>query len=184
MTNKIQLPNKKLPIETVNPKRLVVYSKPKTGKTTAFSMLENNLIIDLEDGTDYVEALKIKVNSLEELKAVGEEIKAQKYPYKYITVDTVTILEDLVMPLALGLYKETPMGKNFTQNDVLKLANGAGYQYLREAFFNVLDYIDTLAPYIILSGHIKDKLTDDTGKLVESANIDLKGKIRDRKSVV
>ena len=59
----IVLPTKKVKVERNNPKRLIIYSKPKTGKTTAFAGLENNLLIDLENGSNYVDALKIKVNS-------------------------------------------------------------------------------------------------------------------------
>ena len=82
------------------------------------------------------------------------------------------------MPLAIKLYRQTPMGKNFDGDTVTTLPNGAGYLYIRQAFFQVLDFIDTLAPTIILSGHIKDKQVDDKGELVMSANIDLTGKIR------
>jgi hypothetical protein len=178
VVQEIQLPNKKVQPSTVNPKRLVIYSKPKTGKTSALAGLDNNLILDLEKGSNYVEALKIDVSSLSDLKAIGKKIKENNYPYKFISLDTVTVLEDMVKPLAADLYRSTPMGKNFTENDVLKLPNGAGYMYLRDAFFQVLDYVDTLAPHIILSGHIKDKQVDDKGELVMAANIDLTGKIK------
>lgn len=174
----MELPKGKVKIERVNPKRLVVYSKPKTGKTTAFAGLENNLIIDLEEGTDYVEALKVKVSNLAELRELGTKIIEAGKPYKYVTIDTVTVLEDLIKPLALRNYKATPMGRSFNGDDVLKLPNGAGYFYMREAFFQVLDYIDTFAEYIILSGHIKDKQVDDKGEQVMAANIDLTGKIK------
>lgn len=174
----MELPSKKVATSRINPKRLVIYSKPKTGKTTAFSGLDNNLIIDLENGSDYVEALKIKASSLTQLREIGDQIKAKNYPYKYVTIDTVTVLEDMIKPLALKLYRDTSMGKTFVGDDVLKLANGAGYLYIRQAFFQVLDYIDTLAPFIILSGHIKDKQVDDSGVMVQAANIDLTGKIK------
>jgi hypothetical protein len=174
----IVLPTKKVKADRVNPKRLIIYSKPKTGKTSAFAGLEGNLIIDLENGADYVEAIKVKANNLQELKEIGKAIKEANYPYKYVTIDTVTALEDMVMPLAINLYKQTPMGKNYSGDSILTLPNGAGYLYVRQAFFQVLDFIDTLAPQIILSGHIKDKQVDDKGEMVMSANIDLTGKIK------
>jgi hypothetical protein len=174
----IVLPTKKVKAERVNPKRIVIYSKPKTGKTTAYAGLEDNLILDLENGSDYVEALKVKVSNLQELLDTGKAIKAAGNPYKFITVDTVTALEDMIMPLAIKLYRQTPMGKNFDGDTVVTLPNGAGYLYIRQAFFQVLDFIDTLAPTIILSGHIKDKVVDDKGEMVMSANIDLTGKIK------
>ena len=172
------LPTSKIKAGEVNPKRLLIYSKPKTGKTTAFAGLENNLLIDLENGSNYVDALKIKVNSLKELFEAGKAIIEANKPYKFVTIDTVTALEEMIMPLAVKLYRNTTMGKNFDGENVLTLANGAGYLYIRQAFFQVLDFIDTLAPHIILSGHIKDKQVDDKGQMVMSANIDLTGKIK------
>ena len=174
----IVLPTKKVAAERKNPKRIVIYSKPKTGKTTAYAGLDNNLILDLENGCEYVEALKVKISNLQELLDTGKAIKAAGNPYKFITVDTVTALEDMIMPLAIKLYKATAMGKNFDGDTVVTLPNGAGYLYIRQAFFQVLDFIDTLAPTIILSGHIKDKVVDDKGEMVMSANIDLTGKIK------
>jgi hypothetical protein len=174
----IILPTAKVKGERVNPKRIVIYSKPKTGKTTAYAGLENNLILDLENGTDYVEAMKVKISNLQELLDAGKAIKEAGKPYDYVTIDTVTALEEMIMPLAIKLYKQTPMGKNFDGDTVINLPNGAGYLYIRQAFFQVLDFIDGLAPTIILSGHIKDKQVDDKGELVMSANIDLTGKIK------
>ena len=174
----IVLPTAKVKGERVNPKRIVIYSKPKTGKTTAYAGLENNLILDLENGTDYVEAMKVKISNLQELLDAGKAIKEAGKPYDYVTIDTVTALEEMIMPLAIKLYKQTPMGKNFDGDTVINLPNGAGYLYIRQAFFQVLDFIDGLAPTIILSGHIKDKQVDDKGELVMSANIDLTGKIK------
>jgi hypothetical protein len=174
----IVLPTKKVKAERQNPKRIVIYSKPKTGKTTAYAGLDSNLILDLENGSDYVDALKVKISNLQELLDTGKAIKEAGKPYKFITVDTVTVLEEMIQPLAIKLYRQTPMGKNYDGDNVTTLPNGAGYLYIRQAFFQVLDFIDTLAPTIILSGHIKDKQVDDKGELVMSANIDLTGKIK------
>jgi len=174
----IVLPTTKVSATRVNPKRLVIYSKPKTGKTTAYAGLDNNLILDLENGCEYVEALKITISNLSELQEAGKAIKEAGKPYKYVTVDTVTALEEMIMPLAVKLYRNTAMGKNYDGDNVTSLPNGAGYLYIRQAFFEVIDFIDTLAPHIILSGHIKDKVVDDKGEMVMSANIDLTGKIK------
>jgi hypothetical protein len=174
----ITLPTQKVKAERQNPKRIVIYSKPKTGKSTAYAGLEGNLIIDLENGTDFIDAVKVKANNLQELLDIGKAIKAAGCPYKYVTIDTVTVLEDIVMPLAVKLYKQTPLGAKFDGDSVLTLPMGAGYLFLRNAFFQVLDFVDTLAPTIILSGHIKDKVVDDKGEMVMSANIDLGGKLK------
>lgn len=178
MEEKIVLPTKMVEASRINAKRMVIYSKPKTGKTSCLAGLEGNLILDLENGSDFVNAFKLKANNLDELKKIGEEIKKAKCPYKFISIDTVTSLEEMVKSLALSLYKQTSMGASYKGDDVLKLPNGAGYLYVRQAFFQVLDYIDTLAPNIILVGHIKDKQVDDKGEMVMAANIDLQGKLK------
>jgi hypothetical protein len=172
------LPTTKVAASRKNPKRLIIYSKPKVGKTTALAGLDNCLILDMENGSDYTDALKVKINSLADLRAYGNKIIEAGKPYKYIAVDTVTAMEDMVKPLALKLYRETPMGRSFTGDNVLTLPNGAGYGYLREAFFNVLDYIDTLAENIILLGHLKDRQIEIKGKEVNAADVDLTGKIK------
>ena len=76
----IVLPTKKVKKERINPKRLIIYSKPKTGKTTAFAGLENNLILDLENGSEYVEALKVKIDNLQELLDAGKALKNADKP--------------------------------------------------------------------------------------------------------
>ena len=177
----IELPTKKVLATRANPKRLVIYSKPKAGKTSALALLDDCLLLDFEKGSDYVDAMKLKIDSLQGLKEVGAEIVKAGKPYKYIAVDTVTALEELCLGYAKILYMDTPMGKSFTGDNVLKLPNGAGYLYLREAFFKILDYIETLVPEdgsVILLGHLKDKNIDIAGKEVAAVDLDLTGKIK------
>jgi hypothetical protein len=177
----IELPTKKVLATRANPKRLVIYSKPKAGKTSALALLDDCLLLDFEKGSDYVDAMKLKIDSLQTLKEVGAEIIKAGKPYRYIAVDTVTALEELCLGYAKSLYMDTPMGKTFAGDNVLKLPNGAGYLYLREAFFKILDYIETLVPddgSIILLGHLKDKNIEVAGKEVSAVDLDLTGKIK------
>ena len=46
----------------------------------------NCLIIDLENGSDFVDALKVKANNLKEFHEIGETIKKEGKPYKYIAI--------------------------------------------------------------------------------------------------
>jgi len=123
----IVLPTSKVKAGRVNPKRLVIYSKPKTGKTTCYAGLEGNLILDLENGTDFIDALKVPITNLQQLLDTGKAIREAGKPYKYITIDTVTALEDMIGPLAIKLYKATSMGKNWEGDNITTLPNGAGY---------------------------------------------------------
>ena len=86
----MELPKTKVKASRKSPKNMIIYGPPKIGKTTVLSELDDCLIIDLEDGSDMVDALKIKVNNLSELANVGREIIKQGRPYKYIAIDTIS----------------------------------------------------------------------------------------------
>jgi hypothetical protein len=174
----MELPTSKTKATLTDPGKLIIYSKPKTGKTSLLAELENNLIIDLENGTQYYDALKVNINSVQELMDLIKSIIAAGRPYKYITLDTLTKLEDLALPYALTLYKQTPMGKSFTGLNVLDLPNGAGYKYLRDAMTNLLNAIYKCADRVILLGHLKTTNIEKNGKEVSAKELDLTGKIK------
>jgi len=186
----IELPLEKIKATRKNPRQLILFGKPKIGKTTALSQLDNCLIIDLEGGTEYLDALKVDViasakkqdiSPLNALKQVIDQLKeANKikgdYVYKYGAIDTVSILEDMVMPIAVNLYKQTSMGRNFQGDDVLTLPNGAGYQYTRRALWIVLEELEQCFDTLIILAHLKDKLVEKEGKEMTERGIDLIGK--------
>ena len=174
----IELPTKKVKVESGNPRVFILYSQPKMGKTTLVSELDDCLNIDLENGSDFVEALKIKANNLKEFYEIGEQIKADGCPYKYIAIDTITKLEEWCEDSAKTIYLSTPMGKKFKGESVLSLPNGAGYLYLRMAFKKWINYINGLAEHVILVAHLKDKMIEKKGKEVSAKDLDLTGKIR------
>ena len=72
----MELPLTKLPALTQDPKNLIIYGLPKVGKTTLLSQLDSCLIVDFEDGTDYVDALKVKVTNSKELTELCKAIKS------------------------------------------------------------------------------------------------------------
>ena len=178
----MELPMSKTPVTRRSPKHLVLYGQPKVGKTTAIAKLDGCLIIDLENGSDMVEALKIKVNTPAELLELGKSIMANKKPYKIIAIDTLTQLESWCEAEAKMLYQETSMGKNFDKEgknlSVLSLPQGAGYLYLRMAIERWMKRLELLADHIIYVGHLRDKMLEKAGKEVSSKDLDLTGKIR------
>lgn len=176
----------------VNPKRIILFSQPKTGKTESLSRLENNLILDLEDGSGFTGGLKInvldivskeQVSPLTALKMVIDSIKEANtkkgsYVYKYISIDTVSALEENYgLELALKLYKATPMGRNFQGHDVRTLPNGAGYGPLRTAVQLILNEVEQLCETLIISGHTKEKVIEQEGKEMTTRGLDLAGKL-------
>jgi len=181
--SELVLPKQVVKAARKSPKNMIIYGPPKIGKTTALSQLENCLIIDLEDGSDMVDALKIKVNSLAELAQVGQAIISEGKPYKYIAIDTITQLEVWCEDEAKKMYQATPMGKNFDQQNkglsVLTLPQGAGYLYLRKAFMKWFFRLSKLADHVIFVGHLKDKYLTKNGKEVKANDLSLSGKLRE-----
>ena len=121
----IELPKTKKPAEKQDPKNLLIFSKPKQGKSSALAELPGALCIDLEDGGyDYIDAVKIKANSVSDIKEICKAIKEADYPYQFIVLDTITALEEMVKPLALKLYTDTVAGSKFTGKNILDAPMG------------------------------------------------------------
>ena len=192
--SEIILPKSKSAALHKSPKNLIIFSKPKVGKTSLLAALEDCLILDLENGADYVDAMKLKAGSIEDIKTIGELIKKEGNPYKYIALDTITALEEMCIPYAEVIYSKTSIGKNWFKStsdgslasdsgkavygNILQMPNGAGYPYLREAFTRVIEYVKTLAPRVLLIGHIKDTLLEKAGTEFSSLDLDLTGKLK------
>ena len=178
----IVLPKEKVKAKVENPRFLIIFGKPKAGKTTLASRLDNNLIVDLEGGSEFLEALAVQARSVKDLgdiaTAVREEIKQTgKKPYKYITLDNASRLEEICLSYAAQLYRATPMGKNYSGNDVRTLPNGSGYMYLQQAVRKVIDMFRDLCDNFILIGHTRDKLINKEGEELSEMSLDLVGKL-------
>ncbi len=131
----IKLPTEPIKAAFTSPRRLFIYSPPKAGKTTAVSFLKNYLLIDLEEGSDFLDAVKIKVNTVAEISQLVQALKSSEHKYKYGVIDTSTKLEEMVLPYAAELYRSTPMGirwglakdgKPDPNANILTLPNGGG----------------------------------------------------------
>lgn len=172
-----ELPTAKIPAATQDPKYLILFGLPKVGKTTILSTLDNNLILDFEQGTTYVDALKVQINSLKELKECIKAIKDAGKPYKYITIDTITAVEEMAKPLALQMWQNSPLyTTKYEVKDITQVPQGAGYSFWRQAIEVIIDLIASATDNIILCGHVKDAALSEnvTGSIKQ---LDLTGKV-------
>ena len=182
-------------------KNLIIFSKPKAGKTTIASQLPNAVILDFEEGSDFVSAIKIKILGLsapsneeqidkdtrlelnklylnEFVLSVKKYYKEHnEYPYKYGVIDTATSLEEQSFGLAVKMYKETTVGKNYKGTDVRTLAKGSGYLYTRKAYQKIMSILTDCFPKMILLGHVKDSVVAVNGKEQTIQSLDLTGKL-------
>ena len=180
----LTLPTSKIPASTTNPQFLVLIGREKVGKTSALAQLDNNLIIDLEGGSTFVDAMAIQCRTISDLGEAASAIRAKNKEvghnfYKHITIDNATSLEEICLGYAATLYRQQPMGKNWTGTDVRTLPQGSGYYYLRTAVLKVIDMFKELCDEFILVGHIKDTIVDDpaTGEELTERSLDLVGKL-------
>ena len=176
------------------PSKLFLFSHTKVGKTTLASALPNALIIDTENGSDFVDG--IKYNLVKEskksnkgqytlLKKLANEIieanaKIDGYVYDYIVFDTLSGLEEIAHKLATFLYKKSVIGKDFKGDDIVReLPQGGGYLWLREAFSRLYKMFDGISKYgMVLFGHVKLGSINIEGKELQIRDVMLTGKLK------
>ena len=178
----IVLPTNKVPATSTNPHFLIIYGRPKSGKTSSLAQLEGNLIIDLEGGSTFIDALAVQARDVNTLGEIAQAIRAKNSEvghnfYKRITIDNATRLEEICLPYAATLYRQTPVAKNWKGTDVRTLPNGSGYFYIRQAVRKVIDMFRDLCDEFILVGHVKDVQVDQNGEELSEMALDLVGKL-------
>lgn len=178
----VVLPTSKIPATSTNPHFLILYGRPKAGKTSALAQLDNNLIVDLEGGSTFIDAMAVQARSVSDLGEIAQAIRAKNTEvghnfYKHITIDNATRLEEICLSYAAALYRQTPMGKNYKGNDVRTLPNGSGYMYIRQAVRKVIDMFRELCDEFILVGHVKDVQIEQNGEELNEMALDLVGKL-------
>ena len=115
----IQLPTERSVVENYNPKLMVIFGKPKSGKSSFVAAIDDNLIIDLEDGYRALDVMAVQARSandifeIKNLIAQKNEENGGKPFYRFITIDNATRLEEMSVALAAELYRATPMGASW-----------------------------------------------------------------------
>ena len=178
----IVLPTNKVPATSTNPHFLIIYGRPKSGKTSSLAQLEGKPIIDLEGGSTFIDALAVQARDVNTLGEIAQAIRAKNSEvghsfYKRITIDNATRLEEICLPYAATLYRQTPIAKNWKGTDVRTLPNGSGYFYIRQAVRKVIDMFRDLCDEFILVGHVKDVQVDQNGEELSEMALDLVGKL-------
>jgi len=141
----ITLPREKVKATRLSPEILIIYSAPKTGKTTSLTQLDDNFIIDLEKGTARYDALAVQANTYQELQdvliALATEFQSNggKPIHKYGSIDTLDALEEIAVHKGAEMYGNTAMGKSWfdakyskpgviiaKRDNITNLPNGTG----------------------------------------------------------
>ena len=204
MSNEVILPTQRRKAQNYNPRLLVLFGFPKSGKSSAVASLDNNLIVDLEDGYRALDVMCLNARNIYDIfnikAALDKKMRETgKKPYTYITIDNATRLEEMCLVYAAALYRKTPMGaswdavKDKDGNPVLKdgkyvykpnsdirtLPNGGGYLYLRQALKETIHMFSPYCETLILVCHVKDRQIRMNGAESTELVVDLAGKLGD-----
>ena len=204
MAKEIILPTERQKAQNYNPRLMVLFGFPKSGKSSSVASLDDNLIIDLEDGYRALDVMKVDVRDVYDIFAVKSALDKKqkelgKHPYRFITIDNATRLEEMCIVYANALYRNTSMGQNWgylrdkdknvikkdgkpvpdPKADVRLLPNGAGYLYLRRALKEVIHMFQPYCDTLILVCHVKDKQIQMNGAESNELVVDLAGKLGD-----
>lgn len=168
----MELPTTKTPSAMKDPRFLLLYGSPKAGKTSTLAKLDNCLIIDTENGTDYVDALKVNINNLDAYRIMSKAFAATDTKYDYIALDTIDNLANWV---------EQHVCK---QNGVATIGDmeyGKGFALVREAVIKAIMKLQEFANKgIIVVGHTKTStiVDEDHNKVINMNELNLTGKLK------
>ena len=140
-------------------KYLLLYGKPKTGKTTMASRFPKNLLIAFEKGYNAIDGIKaVDVNKWSEFRQVLRQLEkpeARKM-YDTITIDTTTI--------AYEMCEQFVCSQNGVQS-IRDIPWGQGWTLAKKEFESCLRKITMLGYGLVLISHIetrKEKTADDS----------------------
>jgi hypothetical protein len=166
----IALPTKKRPATLHSPKRMVLFSKPKVGKTSVVAQLPGCLILDFEQGTEAIDALAVKIEKIDDVYQIIHQLKTEPHEYQYICLDTASAIEEMALPLAEIRYSQSPEGSNWFLKDkttgklhksalkrkyrnILNLPFGKGYALVADIFNEILTELEKVVPKVIILAH-------------------------------
>ena len=140
-------------------KYLLLYGKPKTGKTTMASRFPKNLLIAFEKGYNAIDGIKaVDVNKWSEFRQVLRQLEKPeaREMYDTITIDTTTI--------AYEMCEQFVCSQNGVQS-IRDIPWGQGWTLTKKEFESCLRKITMLGYGLVLISHIetrKEKTADDS----------------------
>jgi len=165
----MELPTSRIAPARRNPKLLTLFGQSKVGKTTTLSKLENCLILDTEQGTDFVSAMKVQVNSLPELMSTMKAIRDSDHKYDFIALDT---LDNMVFWVEHTICQENKV------KQIGDIPFGGGYAQVRDRVIMLINRLKTLSEHVVLIGHRKKTLIGSDSVEVNTSSLDLSGKLK------
>ena len=140
-------------------KYILLYGKPKTGKTTMASRFPKNLLIAFEKGYNAIDGIRaVDVNKWSDFRQILKQLdKPEAHEmYDTITIDTTTI--------AYEMCEQFVCSQNGVQS-VRDIPWGQGWGLVKKEFESCLRKITMMGYGLVLISHIetrKEKTSDDS----------------------
>lgn len=162
------LPLQKSTKETGLHKQIIlVYGRPKIGKSTLCSYFENAIFIATEPGLNHLEVYKSIVNSWEGFLAVCGELAAGKHEFKTIIIDTI---DNLITYCADYICKENKI------DHPGDLPHGKGWNLITYELNRALTKLYGLNYGVVLVSHSKQEEVETKTAKYNRFTIDVGGK--------
>ena len=140
-------------------KYILIYGKPKTGKTTLASKFPKNLLLAFEKGYNAIDNIYVQdINNWSEFKQVLRQLKRPEVQEQYhtITIDTTTIAYEMC---------ENYICQQNAVQSISEIPWGGGYAATKKEFESCLRQITMMGYGLVLISHIetrKEKTADDS----------------------
>ncbi len=143
------LPDSKTPPKTgLEEFTILIYGKPKIGKTTFANQFENTLFLATEAGLTGQEAYQVVIDSWDTFKQAVEELTNAKHVFKTVAIDTIDNLYKLCVEWGNALLGVVH------QSDA---AYGKAYDLINSEFLKWLARLSFLPTGLIMVSHAKEK---------------------------
>lgn len=122
----------------IKPPRIVLYGPPKVGKTSFAASIPDNLILDFEGGSGAQSANRIdknRIDTFEKVLDVLKQIYDQKHRFKFLTLDTLDWLQEIVFEKA---------AKEHNQPTVAAVPYGVGFATVQNLWRQILDGLELI----------------------------------------
>lgn len=179
--------------ENYNPSKLdnlLIASRPGMSKTSLSMQLPKSILFDLEGSSGYFKGKgdvvdirnRMAVEGVGMLTAITRtinEIKESGNKYKFVIIDTISVLDELADTVATIKYKKSIQGKDFKGSSVLELGYGAGYTLHRAEFQALIDLFSEIGDTKVYLAHIKDSSIPKDGDQVSVTDLRLTGSLKE-----
>jgi len=146
---------------------ILVYGRPKIGKSTLCSKFEKALFLATEPGLSQLEVFKVNVTSWKIFMDTCKEIAQGKHDFKTIIIDTI----DNLIPLLQTFVEEQ------SEVDYIgDIPHGKGWFLATQELKRVLTKLAMLPYGLVLVSHSKQEEIETKTKKYNRFTIDLSGK--------